>query len=111
MRINARRTHLWAWGGAYFGYLEDDDLWDCDGTHVGKLRGDAFYAPNGDYLCTIVDNRLRVDVAHKGSKADGFDCYDPRPEHTSQERRTRYIPRAGYEDCSVPAPSTLQNQG
>ena len=65
---------------------------------MGKLSGDAFYAPNGNYLCTIVDNRLRVDVARKSSKADGFDCYDARPEHTTGERRMRYIARQGYDE-------------
>ena len=93
MKINARRAPLWTWSGVYFGYLEDDELWDCDGTHVGKLMGDAFYTPKGDYLCSVTDNRLRIDAARKGSKGIAFVPRDPRPEHISQERRTRYIAR------------------
>ena len=98
-----RRIPLWTWGGSYFGYLEDGDLWSCDGDHVAKLRGDAFFTPDGVYLCSIVDNRLRVDVTRKGMTSNTFAQYGPRPpEQTYQESRTRYIDRQGFADLPKP---------
>ena len=54
-------THLWTWGGAYFGYRDGQDLWTHGGVLAGRFHGDEVYGANGHYLGEISGDRLLSD--------------------------------------------------
>jgi len=59
-------THVWTWGGGYFGYRVGDDLWTYRGLHVGRFIKEEIFDKNGRYLGEIMNgNRIIVNTSKK----------------------------------------------
>jgi len=57
--------YLWTWGGAFFGYRQDANLWSYMGRHVGYMTGHTVFGLDGHYLGEIVNGRLLVNDTRK----------------------------------------------
>ena len=69
-------THLWTWGGKYFGYRNGNRLITHDGRHVGRFYQDEVYGVNGHYLGEIKNgNRLITKRSRKNSRKSSFSPY------------------------------------
>jgi hypothetical protein len=55
--------------------LSDGDLFSRSGRHVGRVRGDKAYGPDGRYVGTLVGNRL---VYRSKDSAEKKSAYSPR---------------------------------
>lgn len=63
-------TPLFRWGGAYWGFVAADQVYDRYGRHVGWLQGSDVYHRNGRFLGELRDqhyvlrNALRAEPIH-----------------------------------------------
>jgi hypothetical protein len=100
------RTHLWTWGGKYFGYRDGNDLWTPSGRHVGRFTGDEVYGPDGRYLGEIKSGKLISRLASQNRRRGGF---APHGSHAGQARYVNHAGTAmyaGYQD--FPAPDSFK---
>lgn len=51
---------------------DGDDLFARSGTHVARMRGDKAYGPNGEYVGTLVGERLIYRSTQSASKGSSF---------------------------------------
>jgi sporulation protein YlmC with PRC-barrel domain len=56
------------WGGKYFGWIEDNDLFTHDGRHVGRFVRTEVFGKTGAYLGEMKDHRLIANIAKKHTK-------------------------------------------
>jgi hypothetical protein len=92
---------LWTWGGACFGYRDDDDLWTREGRHVGQFYGAEVFGPGGRYLGELrgsKDDRLITNLAKKHLRRGSFIPHTSRVGHIRHTDAVGYAMSAGYED-------------
>jgi hypothetical protein len=94
---------MWTWGGASFGFRDNDNLWTHDGRHVGRFRDDFVYASDGSYLGEICDtNRLITKLSRKGTSRRSFAPRARRMGRIKRMSRIGRIMRIGCEDFPEP---------
>ena len=97
------RTHLWTWGGTFFGYRQDDFLWTHDGRNVGKFYEEEIYGVTGDYLGEIRnENRLITNTGKKSFKKSSFIPFANVVGIVPFVNYVGYVMYAGYEDFPLP---------
>jgi hypothetical protein len=95
-------THLWTWGGTYFGQRDGDSLWTCKGRHVGRFHDDEVYGRDGKYLGEIKsDNRLITNKSKRSRRHGSFTPYGSRGS-SRYGNCGGYGMYAGYEDFPDP---------
>ena len=60
------------WSGAYFGWIDDGELYTKDGRHVGRVKGREVYGVKGKYLGELRNHRLISNAAKADSRWIGF---------------------------------------
>jgi hypothetical protein len=93
---------VWTWGGAHFGYRDDDDLWTYAGRRVGRFHGSEVFGEDGRYLGEVRDgDRLVTKILRKEQRKGVLS-----PRHRAVRRRRETRPAhgmlAGYEDFPSP---------
>ena len=53
------------WNGRFFGWIDNDGLFDSAGRHVGQIYRGIVYAENGHYLGEVREGRLITDILRK----------------------------------------------
>jgi hypothetical protein len=96
------RTHLWTWGGKYFGYRDGNDLWTHSGSHVGRFDGDEVYGPDGRYLGEIKSGKLISRLSSQNRRRGGFAPYASHVGHVPYVDHVGTVMYAGYEDFPSP---------
>ena len=96
-------THMWTWGGKYFGYREGDDLWTHSGHHVGRFYDDEIADQLGRYLGELMNgNRLIVNTTRRSSH---YPTFAPRARRVALMKCMAYVGYVvymGYEDFPPP---------
>jgi hypothetical protein len=59
-------THVWTWGGVYFGYFDGDDLWTHDGKHAARRHGNDLFNSRGRYVGEVIQDRLISNRSKSG---------------------------------------------
>lgn len=91
--------NVWTWGGEYFGYIIERNLFTVDGKNVGRFFDNEIYAPNGSYLGELrdmSDNRL---ITQTNKKSRTQYSYLPLAKRMGQIGYTGYVGRAMYSGC------------
>jgi hypothetical protein len=99
-------THVWTWGGRYFGYFDGDDLWTHDGRHVGRRDGDEIFGTRVQYLGEVMDGDRLITSLAKGSRRKApFGAWGRRAGVVPYVNYVGYVMYLGYTD--FPAPEAL----
>jgi hypothetical protein len=95
-------THLWTWGGTYFGYRDSDALWTHDGYLVGQFHGAEVYGSDGAYLGEIEDSdRLITKISKHSYRRGSFTVRQRGARGVRGAHGSRGM-RGGYEDFPDP---------
>jgi hypothetical protein len=95
-------THVWTWGGKFFGYVDGDTLYTYKGKAVGRIKSDMIYGRDGRYIGEVRNgDRL---ITHR-SKAGWTGPAAPSSRRGPIAKYTNYVGYAmyaGYSDFPPP---------
>lgn len=96
--------HVWTWGGTYFGYFSNEDLFTHDGRHIGKRSPSGeIYDARGKYLGELQnENRLITNLAKKSWRGYGFAPHARRGSIVPFVNYVGYVMYVGHEDFPGP---------
>lgn len=96
-------THVWTWGGKYFGFREGDDLWTHTGIHVGRFNAEDVCDKTGSYLGEVMNgNRLIVNLSKKSMRYSSFSPWARRAGLVKFTDYVGYAMYVGHEDFPPP---------
>jgi hypothetical protein len=94
---------VWNWGGDFFGYIDEDELWTHHGKHIGHLHKNEIYGPDGYYLGEVMQgNRLIKNNAKCGWVKCGFAPHGKRGNTGVYANYVGYAMYAGHDDFPHP---------
>ena len=97
--------HVWLWSGAYFGFIDGDNLWTMGGKHVAKLIYNEIYNLKGQYVGELMgQDRLIADKRKKRLKkhiSRTFTMLPSRAAISSLASRPASGTKPDYEDFMI----------
>ena len=94
--------HFWTWGGIYFGYSNENNLFTHNGKCIGSIQDGYVFDTRGRYLGEVIDNNRLISDRSK-SNLMGQPCTNaagaPYLPYMNYAGNAMY---AGYKDFPSP---------
>lgn len=92
----------WTWGGEFFGYRIENQLFAYHGKQVGIFYGDEIYGADGKYLGELMsEDRLITNCAKNSWRQAGFTPFQA-ASCARYMNYVGYVMYVGHEDFPSP---------